>query len=319
MTLLHPHALFLLPLAILLGLLAREGERKNAEWRQTWGQTARIGTKRGAIRPETARPWILGGCAALIVVALARPVWNPQSVEAKTSGQDTVFLIDVSRSMDTADLSGMSRLDAVKQAILELLPVLEGDRVALVAFAGTAVPKCPLTRDYAFFRQSAQLLDTASTSRGGTLFGDALRAVRKDFAAPGKKLAVWAFTDGGDQESFPVEAAREYADAGISLYVWGVGTLEGGEVPERGVSSALNESLLREVASSVPGGAYFGRETGLWSLEREYRARHRDTEASASSRVVWTEGSWYLLWPIVALALADLAFSLAPRMKRRRT
>jgi hypothetical protein len=310
MTFLHPSAFFLLPLSALLWYLAHAGEKKSAAWQEKWGLVSS--------RFAPLHVWLLPLASALLIVALARPVWDPEPVDSKTVGQDTVFLIDVSRSMDTRDVSGSSRLEAVKQAILDLLPEVSGDRVALLAFAGTAVPKCPLTMDYAFFRQSVQLLDTSSTSRGGTLLGDALRTAKKDFSAPGRKLAVWVFTDGGDQESFPVDAAKEFGDAGISLYVWGVGTLAGGEVPERGVSSALNETLLRDVANAVPGGAYYGSDSPLWNLSSAYRAHHHNDTAATSSRVIWKEGSWWLLWPVIALVVLDFSIRIRSVMKRRR-
>lgn len=310
MTFLHPHSFFLLPLSALLWYLAYAGEKKSAAWQEKWGLVSS--------RFATLHVWLLPLASVLLVVALARPVWDPQPVDSKTVGQDTVFLVDVSRSMDTRDVSGSSRLEAVKQAILDLLPEVSGDRVALLAFAGTSVPKCPLTMDYSFFRQSVQLLDTSSTSRGGTLLGDALRTAKKDFAAPGRKLAVWVFTDGGDQESFPVDAAKEFTDAGISLYVWGVGTLAGGQVPERGVSSALNETLLRDVANAVPCGAYYGSDSPLWNLASAYRAHHHNDTVSTSSRVVWKEGSWWLLWPVLALVVLDFSIRIRSIMKRRR-
>jgi hypothetical protein len=302
MTLLHPHVLFFLPLAVAAWFLVYAGERLAREWRAAWG----VPSNRGAF----LHPWLAGIAALLLVVALARPVWNPQPVDAKTVGQDTVFLVDVSRSMETPDVSGSSRLAAVKLALLDLLPDLAGDRVALVAFAGTSVPKCPLTTDYDFFRQSVQLLDTSSTSRGGTLLGDALRTVKKDFAAPGRKLAVWVFTDGGDQESFPVEAVKDFGAAGIRLYIWGVGTLAGGQVPERGVSSALNEPLLRDVVAAVPDSGYYGSSSPLWGLPAEYRAHHQNLSVATSSRVVWDEGAWWLLWPILLSLVADTLIRL---------
>jgi len=307
LTLLNPHALFLLPLAALLWFLEFRGVSLSRAWASAWLSTqgSRLGFR------AALHPWLVSLSFLCLTLALARPVWDPVNVDRKSSGQDTVFLVDASRSMNTVDVSGSSRLDAVKLALLDLLNGIDGDRVALVAFAGTSVAKCPLTLDYAFFAQAVKNLDAGSASRGGTLLGDALREVRKDFSAPGKKLSVWVFTDGGDQESFPVEAAKEYADAGVSLVVWGVGTLSGGEVPERGVTSALNENLLREVAEAAPGGAYFGSAVPLWTLPTEYRARHRRDAVATSSRVVWREGAWFLLWPALALFACDLGLRLS--------
>ena len=69
----------------------------------------------------------------------------------KRQGRDVVFLLDVSKSMLAEDLVP-NRLERAKLAILDAVDRLQGDRVALVAFAGTAVVKCPLTLDYGFFR-----------------------------------------------------------------------------------------------------------------------------------------------------------------------
>jgi Ca-activated chloride channel family protein len=48
---------------------------------------------------------------------------------------------------------------------------LEGERVGLIAFAGQAVVKCPLTVDYDSFRRALNELDTDSAPRGGTAIG----------------------------------------------------------------------------------------------------------------------------------------------------
>jgi hypothetical protein len=255
---------------------------------------------------------------------MARPVWSPREISSSGMGQDTVFLVDVSKSMDTVDINGTSRLEAVKRALIDLTPELSSDRVALVAFAGTTVVKCPLTSDISFFRQSVELLDTSSASRGGTLVGDALRQVAKDFAgsadatnkAKKSNLSLWVFTDGGDQESFPVEAAGDLGAQGISLNIWGVGSLAGGAVPERGVSSALNETLLKSVAQASSNGAYFGIDKPLWQLASEYGIRHRASSLHQTSATVWQEGSWYLLWP--ALSCIVFEMSIGIRIKRRR-
>ncbi len=313
MTFLHPEAFFLLPLSAFLWFLEYRGRRSVIAWKTerqpAFDGRAEPNKRKGTNGIASLHSWLLGMASVVLVLALARPVWDPVPIETRALSQDTVFLVDVSRSMESVDLTGagqgISRLAGVKQSLLNVLPGLAGDRVALVAFAGTSVPKCPLTADYGFFRQSVELLDATSTSRGGTLLGDALRSVKKDFSRPGRMLSVWVFTDGGDQESFPVEAARQFADSGMSLYVWGVGSLGGAQIPGREENSSLNEGLLKSVAEAVPGGLYFGSEFPLWTFSQEYRKHHADTGESVSSRVVWKEGSWWLLWPVLALLALD--------------
>jgi hypothetical protein len=311
MIFLKPLMFFLLPIAALIVLYARSQWKKNKAWRLEWGMAEpRLGF---------LRPWLLGAGALFVIVGLARPVWNPRETSTQAMGQDTVFLVDVSRSMQTQDINGESRLESVKRALLDLGPELSGDRVALVAFAGTNVVKCPLTTDVGFFRQAVQLLDVNSAARGGTLLGDSLREVKEDFLNDSdkrKRLSVWVFTDGGDQESYPVEAAKDLNAYNVSLNVWGVGTLTGGTVPERGVSSSLDEGLLRSVAGAVKDGRYYGAQTPLWSLGGEYRDRHRSESAHAGATTLWSEGAWWLLWP--ALLCVALEIGIGRRVSLRK-
>lgn len=299
MTLLHPWVLALLPLSFLVGLLVYRGESH-------------------APARRLIHSLLWSGTAFVLVVALARPVWDPEPVTASTEGQDTVFLVDVSRSMNTPDVGGISRLDAVKKALIDAIPQYQGDRVALVAFAGTTVAKCPLTRDLDFFRQSVQLLDTNAVSQGGTLIGDALRSVQADFAQKGRKLVVWLFTDGGDQDSFPVDAARQYAQGHLSLELWGVGSTVASPVPQRNVRSALDEKLLQDMAAVVPGAVAYGAKQPLWTFAQEYQLHHQVSGTSASTQVVWQEGAWWLLWPAALFLGADAVVRLGWVFVRRK-
>src|SRR5262245_16449631 len=87
---------------------------------------------------------------ALIVVALAGPKRGFQWQQVKREGIDLIVALDTSRSMLATDVKP-DRLERAKLAILDLLPLLQGDRIGLVAFAGTAFLECPLTVDYAAF------------------------------------------------------------------------------------------------------------------------------------------------------------------------
>jgi len=88
----------------------------------------------------------------LCIIALARPVREQEPTTVKREGRDVVFMLDVSRSMLAQDLAP-NRLERAKLAIIDCIERLQGDRVGLVAFAGSAVVRCPLTLDYGFFKQ----------------------------------------------------------------------------------------------------------------------------------------------------------------------
>ena len=220
-----------------------------------------------------------------LIFALTRPSWNQQTRTIEKRGRDVVFLIDVSKSMLADDLIP-SRLERAKLAIIDAVLTLEGDRVALVAFAGTAVVKTPLTNDYSFFISSVNRLNVNSVSRGGSLIGDAIRYVNNSVLDDSAKAYkdIILITDGEDQESFPVEAAIEADKKGIRIIAIGLGdenkghripivTDEGSEFMTfegQEVWSRLDSETLRKIAGSTEGGQYLNVSTGTFDLAEIY-------------------------------------------------
>jgi len=240
-----------------------------------------------------------------LVVALARPAWNRKEVVIRRSGRDVVFLLDVSKSMLAEDLIP-NRLEHAKLAIQDAVDRLSGDRVGLVAFAGTAVVKCPLTLDYGFFRTALDSIDTDSVSRGGTMMGDAIRMVLRDVLDNQDKQYkdIILITDGEDHESYPVEAAKAAADRGVRLIVIGLGDEKEGQripvVDESGrktflkyqgkeVWTKLDAETLRSMAMATPGGRYLPVATGAINLGEVYQqliasAERKELEAKATEQ-----------------------------------
>lgn len=223
---------------------------------------------------------------AFLVIGLARPAWNPVPQTVKRQGRDVVFLLDVSRSMLAEDLVP-NRLERAKLAIMDAVDRLEGDRVALVAFAGTAVVKCPLTLDYGFFRLALDGIEPESVSRGGTMIGDAIRKTLEDVlkSQDAQYQDIVLITDGEDQESFPVEAARAAGQRGIRLIAIGLGDEnEGRRIPVTSESgqrtfltyngqeiwSKLDADALRRMVNATPGGRYLNVATGAIDLGDVY-------------------------------------------------
>ena len=207
-----------------------------------------------------------------IVVALTEPKWNPQPQQIRREGRDVVVLLDTSRSMLAEDLKP-NRLERSKLAISDLLEVLQGDRIAIITFAGNASVKCPLTQDYAFVRMALANISVESNTRGGTMIGDAIRmATDEVFDAQSRKYKdLILITDGEDHDSFPVQAAEKAAEQGIRIFAFGLGDdVTGTRIPITGpngektflkyqgqeVWSKLNSDMLREIAYATDGGGY---------------------------------------------------------------
>jgi Ca-activated chloride channel family protein len=225
---------------------------------------------------------IVTGLMAL-VAALIGPRWGEQTQTLLRRNVDVMILLDVSRSMLARDIAP-SRLERAKLAIRDdLLPSLGGDRVGLLAFAGTATLVCPLTSDYGFFRLALDDVNTHSTPRGGTLIGDAIRRAGGLFAEDKVEShrVILLITDGEDHESFPVEAAASvWKDAEIPLIALALGDPEqGARVPEgeaagdkylehqgEVVRSRADFSTLDQVAHASPQGVFVAVGTSNFDL-----------------------------------------------------
>ncbi len=239
----------------------------------------------------------------LMVIALARPQWNPRTRQIKRQGRDVAILLDTSRSMLAEDLRP-NRLERAKLSIRDLMERLSGDRIGLITFAGSSTVKCPLTQDYAFLRLALEQITTESTDRGGTNIGDAIRKASQEvFDEQLKEFKdIILITDGDDLEgSFPIEAAKQAGEKGIRIIAVGLGDpTEGARIPisaadgsktflkyeGKEVWAKLDDKTLRKVAAATPGGAYIPVQTGAFDLGGLYedlvaRAEKRELEEAA--------------------------------------
>lgn len=319
--------LWLLP--VLLGIAVYRFRRQEQALAR-FAETALIERINQSI--SRARQWwkvvLVLAASCLIVISLARPAWNPRPERVETRGRDIVFALDVSKSMTAEDLKP-NRLERAKLAMRDLVEGLEGDRVALVAFAGIAVVKCPLTQDYGFFRLMLDDTGPESASRGGTLIGDALRKTLDEVYSDRLKRFkdIVLITDGEDQDSFPVEAAKEAGERGIRLIAVGLGDeSEGQRIPvlnEKGeraflrhggqeVWTRLDADTLRKMAASTPGGKYLNVATGTFDLGAIYRDLMADEEKrSLESMKInrYEEKFQIFLGAAIFLLLAEMAAS----------
>lgn len=274
-----------------------------------WGVVARA-AGRGRVVVKAA---LAVTALAATAIALARPQWDPRPLTVKTSGRDVAFVVDVSRSMTATDLAP-TRLERTKLWIKDLAGSLAGDRVALVAFAGGSVVKCPLTTDYEFFRMSVDDLSPQTVARGGTLIGDAIRKTLDSvFAEEEARFRdIILVTDGEDHESFPVQAAEQAGRRGVRIIALGVGSDIGAVVPgvrheDAAVVSKMDARSLAGVAHASAGGVFLNVGTGNIDLDEVYRdlvASAEKNETGKAESVVYREGFQ------IALALAAAALLL---------
>ena len=219
------------------------------------------------------------------LLALTRPQWGYQWKETKRRGVDILIALDVSHSMLASDVKP-SRLERAKLALRDFATQLKGDRIGLIAFAGSAFLQCPLTTDTNGFLLSLEGVDPSTIPRGGTSISGAIREAIRTYAGTSRKdKTLILITDGEDHEGDPLDAAEEAKKQGIVIHAIGIGTREGELIsfPEQDgqkeflkdtqgnvVKSSLNEKVLQDIALAT-GGLYVRATTAEFGLELLYR------------------------------------------------
>jgi len=219
------------------------------------------------------------------ILALARPQWGVKLEEVRRQGVDIILALDTSFSMNAEDVAP-TRLEKAKQAIRTLVSKLQGDRIGLVSFAGTAVVQCPLTLDYGAVNLFLDISNTEIIPEPGTSLASAIETATGAFIAKETKYKVLIIlTDGEDLGGEVEPAVRKARDGGVIIYTVGVGTPEGRPIPERDedgnivgyrkdsgekvVISRLDERSLASIANDT-GGRYFRATTSESELEELY-------------------------------------------------
>jgi len=279
---------------------------------------------------------LLTGSLVMCVLALMQPQvrGETETVAVSEASADVLFVLDVSRSM-LADDAAPNRLARAKAEIAQLVGKLEGDRVGLIAFAGRAVPVCPLTPDHAYFSTVLSTVDTHSAGKGGSRVGEAIKAgVRAFPQGPGAKLMV-LITDGDDQDPYTQEAAKAARDAGVKIVVIGLGSEAGSQIvltdPQTGakttlmyegkpVISKLDGPALQKIAITTEG-AYIPAGTNAVDLEsimdKHVRPMVREASQTATRVIPAERFAGFVFVALILLALALWVGALRMEVRQR--
>lgn len=260
-----------------------------------------------------------------MILALTEPKWGFTWEESRRQGVDLVVAVDVSDSMlvqDASPTGKLTRLEQAKREITDLLKLVGGDRMALVAFAGVAFVQCPLTIDYSAVAVFLDDMDTDSMPVKGTDVGEAIRTALKALeSGPRQSQAVILITDGEDLGGDALAAAEEAQKLGVRIFPVGIGAPEGAPIPAQSggfrrdsggnlVLSRLDEASLQKIAYTT-GGRYVRARGGEMGLEDLYtqgiRAQLQDQTSQGKRRQRWHERfQWLLLVSVVLLAAEAL-------------
>ena len=313
---LHPYWLLALPPLVAFAVwLARRRGRDGAWPRLMDGEL--LSLLRLSAGGTGRSPWPLIGLVwTVAVVALAGPTWQRQITPAYRAPAAWIVALDVSPSMDAADVSP-SRIGRARYAIDDLLSAAHDARVGLVAFAGDAYTVAPLTSDVATVRNLAQPLAPSLMPESGDRLAPALEeSARLLQASPGSDRQVIVLTDGPTDPARALIAAQQLHRQGIAVDVIGVGTSSGAPEPDgnggfvRNASgqvelTRLDTDLLRRVASA--GGGRFVPLTALPEMVAHlHEAGSREMSSGVAAPHVrlasWLDDGVWFLPPLLLLA-----------------
>jgi len=273
-------------LAALLLLLARH-----------WRRAGRLGRALGAA--ARGRGWkaaVRGLAGAGLLLAALGPSRGVSRRPVRTAGKDVWLLVDVSRSMDGADVAP-TRLLRAQAELRELVARFPADRLGLIVFGAEAVVQCPLTYDQEAVQVFLGTLRTGLLAPGPTALRAPLELVLRRMvpAAPAnaarpapalpRTTAVVLVSDGEDFGENLEPVLRELSRAGARVYAVGVGTAAGAPLPTAGggvlrdgrgqpVRTRLREAPLLQLAAQT-GGQYAelnNERSGLPALLASLRA-----------------------------------------------
>ena len=237
---------------------------------------------------------ILAAC--LMILGLSGPRWGEHFQEVTRKGVDIIVCMDVSTSMLVEDIKP-NRLERAKREVMDLVNVLAGDRLGLLAFAGSAYLQCPLTMDYNALYMFLDQFSPDIIPVMGTNLSEAINTAIAGFDKESNTdKVIILITDGEDNEKGGVAAAKKAAGMGIRIFVFGMGDPSGGPVPRMGESgfeqdksgkiilSKLDEDGLRQIAQ-ISDGVYVRSMEGDLDLDRLYFAgiRRKTTKSTLKS------------------------------------
>ena len=334
MSFLYPYVLIALLLPLLLAVLTILNHRQaRHSWQLLVAPAHRAALVRRPPLWRTVLPAALGLLALTFgILAAARPINGYTDSGAVSSGRNIIIALDVSRSMETTDVTP-SRLEEARSAAYELINALPTDKIGLLIFSGDADLVVPLTYDHEALKETLYNVNRSWVATGGTNFGLVLKRAIKDFerSAPDGTNALVILSDGEDTVQTSTEAAKEARSKNLLVITVVIGTTAGGAIPDpRGqnglwqdsegkhVISKLNIENLQQFAQST-GGDFFAMNSGtdLAAFAREaVNKLDRHEESFSAAKVPNDLYVWFTL-PAMVLLLVAILLSTEWRNARR--
>ena len=260
----------LLLLAVPMAWLGRGWLQRLSKPRLQFSRATALRLSRGSWRARLADlPNALRSVAlALLVVALTGPQSIHASDTAEVSGIEIILTLDMSRSMEAADIRP-TRFRATKAVVRDFVDRRPNDRIGAVVFGRDAYTLLPLTTDREALRTALRGLELNQIDGRGTAIGNAVGvSLNRLKRSRAKSKVMILLTDGESNAGnvSPSQAAALASAMRVKIYPILMGVSDTAPV-QRGTglfgravfgsaTYPVNPELLEEMADKT-GGEFF--------------------------------------------------------------
>ena len=261
--------------------------------------------------------WLVALGWLIATLALADPTWERKPQPVFQTNAARVVVLDLSSSMNAGDLKP-SRLARARYKIEDVLSLGAEGQTGLVVYAGDAFTVTPLTRDANTIRAQLNALAPdlmpSDGSRADLGLLKAEELLRHAGVSTGQVLLI---ADGVAPDALAAteRTAARLKDDGYRVSVLGVGTEEGGPLPDaqgdlvrdaqgQVVMARMDTTALRAIAQAG-GGVDLSVNDGIGAL-RSWVDMHDASQVASTERLDLSTQGWKEEGPLLALLLLPL-------------
>jgi len=205
-----------------------------------------------------------------IILGIMKPQFGTKLQELKREGVEVIIALDISNSMLAEDIKP-NRLERAKRMIDKMIDKMYNDKIGLVMFAGESFLNLPLTTDYSAAKLLVSSVTTDLIPSQGTAIGSAIELSMESFSEDETSKVLIIITDGENHEDDAINRASEAAEKGIYIHTVGMGSRDGGPIPEyingrrvgfkkdnsgNTIITKLDESMLSQLSSTANGNFF---------------------------------------------------------------
>lgn len=230
-----------------------------------------------------------------LLIMLAGPAWRQQPSPLTEDASPLVFVVDISASMNEADVPP-NRLTRVRQKIADLLTRVPDKQVALVAYAGSAHTVLALTADHDIIDNYLAALSTQLAPRSGKFSEYALPNIDRLLAGTHRLATVVLMTDGLGSQSRPLWRAW-CGRQPHKLLVYAIGSDDA-----RQTDFPVQTSALGNLAADC-GGALIEDSIDLSDIDSLAAQLAEGYQIIDDEALPWVDSAYWLSFPALLLML----------------